>query len=59
MIPKSGLRFSEKDHASPKSMIPKSGLRFSEKDHASPKGMIPFSEKRSCALEADAARSDR
>src|SRR6202790_3401610 len=50
MIPKSGHRFSEKDHAPPKSMIPKSGHRFSEKDHAPPKSMIPksghrFSEK--------------
>jgi len=31
MIPKSGNRFSEKDHAQTKSMIPKSGNRFSEK----------------------------
>ncbi|ESW84140.1 hypothetical protein X772_17835 [Mesorhizobium sp. LSJC280B00] len=31
MIPKSGIRFSEKDHAQTKSMIPKSGIRFSEK----------------------------
>jgi hypothetical protein len=35
MIPKSGYRFSEKDHApANQSMIPKSGHRFSEKDHA-------------------------
>jgi hypothetical protein len=33
MIPKSGNRFSEKDHAQTKDsrMIPKSGNRFSEK----------------------------
>jgi hypothetical protein len=32
MIPKSGYRFSEKDHAQMKyRMIPKSGYRFSEK----------------------------
>jgi hypothetical protein len=33
MIPKSGIHFSEKDHAQA-SMIPKSGNHFSEKDHA-------------------------
>jgi predicted class III extradiol MEMO1 family dioxygenase len=43
MIPKSGYRFSEKDHAPTMSVIPKSGYRFSEKDHAPTMSMIPKS----------------
>jgi hypothetical protein len=34
MIPNSGNRFSEQDHAPAWSMIPNSGNRFSEQDHA-------------------------